>query len=267
MAKKILVVDDEVDILAVIQARLQAKGYEVTTATNGQEALDRLKKEAVDLIITDVLMPVMDGFILYKELKKNLITAQIPVIVLTARGLMEDTFKVAGVDEFIPKPFESQELLSKVENLLSYGTPQVKSKKKVLVAGSTKAVIEEIVIQLKRVGCQTDFTLTGPEVISKVVQFSPDVIVMDVQIGDMPSHEVIKVLRRLPQSEHKPIAVYNYFVAADLGSASVREKALAIDAAKSACMSAGASLYLGRFNESTFIKDISRYLEGEQGRK
>ncbi|HOW35036.1 MAG TPA: response regulator [Candidatus Omnitrophota bacterium] len=267
MAKKILVVDDEADILSVIRFRLEAKGYEVTTAINGQEALDKLKTEVVDLIITDVLMPVMDGFTLYKELKKNLITAQIPVIVLTARGLMEDTFKVAGVDDFIPKPFESHELLAKVESLLSLDAPQVRSEKKILVAGSTKAVVEEIALQLKRVGCQTDFTLTGPEVISKVVQFLPDVIVMDVQMNDMSAQEVIKVLRRLPQSEHKPVIVYNYFIAADLGSASVREKALAIDAAKSGCMSAGANLYLGRFNESTFIKDISRYLESGQGKK
>ena len=115
---RILVVDDEPDLLGLLMQRLQAHGYEVRVANHGQEALAGLKQTLPDLIILDVLMPVMDGFTFYKELRKNRETAHIPVIVLTARNKMEDTFSAVGVDAFIVKPFDAQELLAKVEELL-----------------------------------------------------------------------------------------------------------------------------------------------------
>lgn len=115
---RILVVDDEPDMLGVIVQRLQANGYEVSTANHGQAALASLKKSTPDLIILDVLMPVMDGFTFYKEFKRDHAAAQIPVIVLTARNKMEDTFAAVGVDAFIAKPFDAQALLAKVEELL-----------------------------------------------------------------------------------------------------------------------------------------------------
>ncbi|MFA5087846.1 MAG: response regulator [Candidatus Omnitrophota bacterium] len=115
MGKKILVVDDEADILRLIEVRLKSKGYEVVTAANGQEGLNKAQQEKPELIITDILMPEMDGFLFYKQLKKDPDLAKIPVLVLTARGKMEDTFRVMGVDDFIVKPFVAEELLEKVK--------------------------------------------------------------------------------------------------------------------------------------------------------
>ena len=143
---------------------------------------------------------------------------------------------------------------------MNQGTTSVQIQKKILVAGSAKEVVETIVLLLKKTGCSTDIALTGPEVITKSVQFSPDIIAMDIQMDGMSSNEVIKVLRRMPQSEEKPIIVFSYFSTHDLGSASIREKALGIDAAHSACMEAGATKYIERFSEHTFIEKIKPYL-------
>lgn len=118
-AKRILVVEDEPQIRELIQARLESAGYTTLTAENGQEGLEQVKKVCPDLIITDVLMPVMDGFTFYKELKKTMTTARIPVLIVTARGKMEDTFKIVGADDFITKPFESQELVEKAGCLVN----------------------------------------------------------------------------------------------------------------------------------------------------
>ena len=109
--KKILIVEDEPDMQQMVQMRLEAAGYKVITANNGQEGLAKVNEELPDLIISDVLMPVMDGFTFYKELKAKKATEDIPVLILTARGKMEDSFKVMGADDFIAKPFNAQDFL------------------------------------------------------------------------------------------------------------------------------------------------------------
>jgi DNA-binding response OmpR family regulator len=117
--KKILVIDDEADLTTVLSKRLEANGYDVRVAHDGVEALETLKVVIPDVIILDILMPRMDGFSFYKELKKNPAQATIPVIIITARGKMEATFSAMGADEFLAKPFDSQVLLEKVAVLVA----------------------------------------------------------------------------------------------------------------------------------------------------
>ena len=117
MTKKIMVVDDEADIQTVLRKILISKDYDVVVAHNGADALEVLKKEKVDLILMDVLMPVMDGFGCFKLLKKESAYAKIPVIVFTARGGMRDTFEVMGADDFVPKPFEIEDLVARVKGI------------------------------------------------------------------------------------------------------------------------------------------------------
>jgi len=98
--KKILVVEDEDTLRKMLVLELESAGYEVHQAGDGEAALLLIKETLPDLIISDVLMPNMDGFTFYKELKKNKITSDIPVLILTARGKMEDSFRVVGADDF-----------------------------------------------------------------------------------------------------------------------------------------------------------------------
>ncbi|MBI3601716.1 MAG: response regulator [Candidatus Omnitrophica bacterium] len=121
MPKKILVVDDEKDIVSVLLQRLKAYGYEATSAGNGEEALRTIKKENFDLIILDIMMPVMDGAKLGRILKGDPKTKHIPIIFLTALGTKQKDagYVLAGSDIIFAKPFDFKELAGKIEELLS----------------------------------------------------------------------------------------------------------------------------------------------------
>jgi len=121
MGKKILVVDDEQDLLDLMEIILGGEGYSIVTAVNGSEALTRVGEEHPDLILLDVMMPIMDGWEVLKTLKNNEQTSTIPVVLVTAkigsedrrRGLME------GAADYICKPFAPREVINRVKVILS----------------------------------------------------------------------------------------------------------------------------------------------------
>jgi two-component system alkaline phosphatase synthesis response regulator PhoP/two-component system response regulator VicR len=120
MAFKILAVDDEKHIVRLVQINLQKEGYDVITASNGQEALDKIASEKPDMVIMDVMMPQMDGFEALKTLKSQPETAELPVIMLTAKAQDADVFEgwKSGADLYLTKPFNPSELMSFVKRIL-----------------------------------------------------------------------------------------------------------------------------------------------------
>lgn len=120
----LLVVDDIPDILKLLDATLQFKGYRVVTARDGQEALETIQKERPALVIADILMPRMDGFNLVHHLRLNPATRDIPVIFLSATYVAQEDKDFAlsiGVTRFIEKPVNFAEFLPVVEELLAQG--------------------------------------------------------------------------------------------------------------------------------------------------
>lgn len=119
MPRKILTVDDEKHIVRLIQVNLERHGYEVVTAFDGREALQKVDEERPDLVILDVMMPYMDGFEVLQNLKRNPGTRDIPVIMLTAKAQDADVFKgwQSGVDCYLTKPFNPMELISFVQRI------------------------------------------------------------------------------------------------------------------------------------------------------
>jgi len=119
MPKKILAVDDERHIVRLVEVNLQRAGYEVVTAYDGREALEKVKSENPDLVVLDVMMPYMDGFEVLKNLKSDPETAEIPVIMLTAKAQDADVFRgwQSGVDCYLTKPFNPMELLTFVKRI------------------------------------------------------------------------------------------------------------------------------------------------------
>ncbi len=118
--KKILIAEDSPTILAIVKNILEQEGYSVITATDGQEALTKAKKESPDLIILDLMLPKIDGYKVCGMLKFDKNFSKIPIIILTARAGEEDKKMAADVkaDEYIVKPFEPEVFLPKVKKLL-----------------------------------------------------------------------------------------------------------------------------------------------------
>ena len=121
--KKILVADDEQQLALAIKIRLETKGYQVVTAADGHGALELAKQERPDLVILDVLMPVMDGYSCLRELNKLLGRGKVPIIVLTARDRMKDLFELEGIEDYVIKPFEHEDLLVRIERAFKRRAP------------------------------------------------------------------------------------------------------------------------------------------------
>ena len=122
----VLVVDDIPDILKLLDATLQFKGYRVVTARDGQEAMDAIQKEHPALIIADILMPRMDGFSLLHRIRLDLETREIPVVFLSATYVAaedKDFARALGVTRFIEKPVNLDEFLPMVSEILAKGAP------------------------------------------------------------------------------------------------------------------------------------------------
>ena len=116
----ILVVDDHSVVQRVLSAQLRKGGFEVVTASSGQEALDRLEEQAIDLAITDIAMPEMDGLTLLKHLRSDQRYQALPIVMLTGSGQDEYGLaaKAEGANEFLTKPTSSRELIETVNRLL-----------------------------------------------------------------------------------------------------------------------------------------------------
>jgi len=116
--EKILVLDDDPDIGTMIKMMLEYKGYSVTVSDRAEQANEILKTDAVDLIIMDMLLSGVNGTDLCSELKKDSSLAHTPVIMISAHPNAKEICLQAGADEFISKPFDMQDILSKIDHLI-----------------------------------------------------------------------------------------------------------------------------------------------------
>ncbi len=118
MAKKVLVVDDEEKLASNLKVFLELNGYEVFVGNDGEEGLKLAKEYKPDLIISDIMMPVMDGYTMLKELKMDDDLANIPIIMLTAKDGLSDLCEIEGSAQFLVKPFDLNLLLEVVKKHL-----------------------------------------------------------------------------------------------------------------------------------------------------
>ena len=114
----ILVVDDDRNTRRLLRAVLESDGYTVTTAENGEKAFEVLDREHIDLIVLDIMMPVMDGYQFTKTLRKA--ESDLPVLIVTAKQLPDDRYMAfqAGTDDYITKPIDKKEMLLRIKALL-----------------------------------------------------------------------------------------------------------------------------------------------------
>ncbi len=135
--EKILIVEDDPDIVKLLRYNLEKENFSVRSVRSGEEALKIVKEETPDLIILDLMLPGMDGFEVCKGLKKNPNCTSLPILMLTAKG--EEVDRVVGLelgaDDYVTKPFSPRELILRMKAILRRGKPSVQKSSGVLMKG------------------------------------------------------------------------------------------------------------------------------------
>ncbi|MCY7321980.1 MAG: response regulator transcription factor [Phormidesmis sp. CAN_BIN36] len=128
--RRLLLIDDDTNLILLVKDYLEFRGYEVITAENGRAALEVLEQETPDMIICDVMMPEMDGYSLVSAIRQDPKTSWIPVLFLSAKGQSQDRVKGLniGADVYMVKPFEPEELVAQVESSLKQASRLIQHK-------------------------------------------------------------------------------------------------------------------------------------------
>ena len=147
---KILIVDDALDTVELLRKRFHSEGYDTAEAYNGAEAIERVSEYGPDLIVLDVMMPIMDGYEACRRLKSDENTKYIPILMLTAKGEVEHKVKGLdiGADDYMGKPFDYKELSARVRSLLSI---KATHEKKVVEekTGALEQMIDEVAHEIR----------------------------------------------------------------------------------------------------------------------
>lgn len=120
MAKKILIVDDSPTIVEITKAMLRDEGFEIETAENGKEALDKIESFGPDLVLLDIMMPDMDGYAVVRTLRRKAKPGSpdyTAVIVVTSKDKMREMFELEGIEGYLVKPFFRTELMQKIDEV------------------------------------------------------------------------------------------------------------------------------------------------------
>ncbi|MBA3053241.1 MAG: response regulator [Candidatus Omnitrophota bacterium] len=203
MNEKILVVDDEENIVDLINATLSAGGYYVITASDGKDGLEKAVKERPDLILMDVRMPVMDGFTACKNIRANPVTAKIPVIFLTAstqKGANENAQK-SGADHFLTKPFDPIELTEFIDTILH--KPLVKNK--LLIIDDDPSIREAVKIYFEHSGFEIITAANSDEAMKTIHYTPPAIIISDILMPGIDGYQLCKKLKDSAETENIPL--------------------------------------------------------------
>jgi len=260
MSKKILVVEDEIGTQKAVKKALEKAGFITLVANNGEEGLKIVNEEIPDLIIADIIMPVMDGFQFYKGLKTSKALKDIPVIILTVKNKMEDTFMVMGVDCFLTKPFQPEDLLFHIDQLLNKDEVRYLKDKKILVAGSIDSIMHEMITQFRMVESgETNMAKDTKDLMAKVEQFDPDFLMVELEMEGTNMSELADQIHGIKKFSGKPIVVYEYRPDG-ASDESVAGKLLSTN-------EGGENKnfnFMGKFKEETFIKNVIKSLSASR---
>lgn len=183
----ILVVDDDDSIRSLLQQELTEAGYLIEQAMNGKQALECIRKNRPDLIILDVMMPEMNGFDVAAILKNDPQTMDIPIIILSIVQDKARGFRI-GVDRYLTKPIDTNQLFTEVGNLLEQG----KSRKKVMVVDEDSEAVRSLTDVLQTKGYQV-FESDANQIMEKAIDTQPDIIILNSVLSSR--QEIVKTLR------------------------------------------------------------------------
>ena len=280
MSKNILLVEDNEENIQEIKKSLESHGYRVDVAHNGQEGLEHAAKKKPDIIISDINMPVMNGFYFYKGIKLQKATANIPFIVLTARHAMEDTFAAFCVDYFIKKPYNEKLMLNVLaevmhdlklagqEDLLSQSMLKIiknyrhrNGNMRALVSGNAEGILDEMEEQLLKSNRFDVKKTTSSTDIPKIAkEFKPDLIIMQVYKEGKSAVEVISQVYKYQGITQVIFVLYSTSVLKEVGEETAVDKFLTIDPNESMTLYGVPVKYVGMYNKIGFMDAIKDFM-------
>jgi DNA-binding response OmpR family regulator len=215
--KTIMIVDDEEDLRDTVEYKFSSSGFNVVTAVDGVDALEKLKTINPDLIILDMNMPRMNGLDFYNKITGSEDKPPYPVLVLTARANMEQLFKDLDVDGFMPKPFdldalyqEGAAIVKKASGLVKTGDGAAQKRaRRICIAENEKAVSDKLAIAFLDAGYVVNTAQSGASLIKRVGLDVPDVVVVKLSLNDIAGDVAILKLKRLEIAQKVKFVLYS----------------------------------------------------------
>ncbi|HRH43061.1 MAG TPA: response regulator transcription factor [Pyrinomonadaceae bacterium] len=204
MSKRLLIIDDDPNLLMAIAAVLRGEGFEVTTARNGKDAILQIAKSLPDLIVSDVRMPLMDGFTLARQLRSAPHTKLIPIIFLTAKDETDDRIEGfrSGVDVYLTKPFEPNELIAVINNIL---TRVERTRSAITALASIETTIETESIYLNEELSEAEWKVA--DAVARGLSNKEIAVELELSVRTIENH-VSRILSKMGLSNRVEIARY-----------------------------------------------------------
>lgn len=214
--RKIMVIDDEQDLRENLEYQFQAKDYEVLTACDGADGLEKLKSESPDLIILDLNMPNMGGIEFYNKVCDEKGMPKYPILILTARANTEQMFKELNIDGFITKPFEIDNVIKEAETIIESKQRKdvsadqaelIESRGIFFVEGDTDE-FQKIGLAFLGVGYKVNSATSGTRAIEKMMMDPPCLALINLGLQDIPGDLVIEKLLRMSKTADIKFILY-----------------------------------------------------------
>ncbi len=228
--KKILIIEDEVTLLEAIEKKLKIEGFQAITAKDGKEGLKKIETEKPDLILLDIMMPVMNGFEVLEEMKRKQYLPKIPVIIISNSGQpveIEKALKFGVRDYLVKAEFSPDEVLDKVNNIIRKDKETEekndgkKRGKKILVVEDDQLLLDLCCKKLQKEGFDVDIAIDGNTALEKIISNKPDLILLDLVLPGIDGFEILKKIREDSDDKIKKIPV---IILSNLGQESDIEK-------------------------------------------
>ncbi|HTR82820.1 MAG TPA: response regulator [Bacteroidota bacterium] len=202
--QRVLIVEDKPHARQILQSYLSEAGYEIETAANGVEALDKAKLWKPDVITLDILLPVKDGWQVLRELKQHPLCKNIPVIIVSMLDERNVGFGLGAVDYFV-KPVQKDALLESLKK----ATAAMKHTQsaKILVIDDDRSVIDLVQVILEAEGCVVMKALDGREGLRVAQEENPDLIILDLVMPEISGFNVAYQLKHNPKTQNIPVMV------------------------------------------------------------
>lgn len=254
----ILIIEDEKDLRTLLGRKLVSEGYEVYEAANGEEGFAKAEEITPDLIISDVLMPKMDGNQFLKKLRASDFGRNIPVIILTARRKMQDFFETREVDDFLSKPIEAKELLVRIRRILSKGRsspepPPVEPRrvnaskqKQILIVDDDTIAGAQLRILLIREDYAAVNVRNPSQALEKALLVKPDLIILKFFSSGIGCEHFIALIKKMESLQSIPVLVYSY---------------QSLNGVERSLLNAGAAAVLPEVTREALLRETAKFLD------